>query len=375
MKIKNLINTIRSLHGTNDFIPLHEPRFRGREKEYLNDTIDSTFVSSVGEYVDKVEGRLAEITGTGKAAAVVNGTAGLQVALRVAGVNAGDEVLTQALTFVATTNAIAYNGAEPVFLDVDRDTMGLSPDAVKNWLTEFAEKRKDGTYNKKTGKRISACMPMHTFGFMCRIDEIVKICDQWDIPVVEDAAEALGSKFKGKSAGSFGKTGVFSFNGNKIITSGGGGVVVSQNPKYAERVKFLTTTAKKPHTYEYIHEELGYNFRMPNVNAALLTAQLESLDDFIRSKKKLYEEYRNTLESVVEIPKDTEWNYWLMSIKAENKEERDLILKETNKQAVMTRPIWQLMYKLPMYAKCQRDDQKNAEFLEDRIINIPSSAR
>jgi aminotransferase in exopolysaccharide biosynthesis len=373
---KHLIDTIRTAHRVSkDFIPLHEPRFRGKEKQYLNDTIDSTFVSSVGEYVDKVEDIISRISNTNKAAAVVNGTSGLQVALRVAGVKQGDEVLTQALTFVATANSIVYNGAKPVFLDVDIDTMGLSPKSLRSWLDEFGEKREGGVYNKSTGRRISACMPMHTFGFMCRIDEIVEVCGEWGIPVVEDAAEALGSSYKSKSAGAWGEMGVFSFNGNKIITSGGGGVVVSSEPKWAERVKYLTTTAKKPHTYEYIHDELGYNFRMPNLNAALLTAQLENLADYIKSKKALYNEYKQGLEGLVDIPENTEWNYWLISLKAENKEERDLLLKETNGSGVMTRPIWQLMYRLPMYSDCQRDDQRNAQFLEERIINIPSSVR
>ncbi|WP_020536118.1 LegC family aminotransferase [Lewinella cohaerens] len=376
MEPKEIIQTIRTIHEMEEgFIPLHEPRFWGKEKAYLNATIDSTFVSSVGQYVDQVEEMLAKMTQTRKCAAVVNGTSALQVALRVAGVNVGEEVLTQALTFVATANAIAYNGAHPVFLDVDIDTMGLSATALETWLIANAEKRETGAFNKQTNRRIAACLPMHTFGFMCRMDKIMEVCDAWNIPVVEDAAEALGSQYRGQCAGSWGMMGAFSFNGNKIITSGGGGAVVSSDPQWAERVKYLTTTAKKPHTYEYIHEEMGYNFRMPNLNAALLVAQLEQLDTFITSKKNLFEAYRTKLDSVVDIPEGTEWNHWLISLELENKEERDAVLAATNEEGVMTRPIWQLMYRLPMYGHCQRDDQKNAEFLEERIINIPSSAR
>jgi len=375
----NAVSVIRNQFDTVDFIPLHVPQFWGNEKKYLLDTIDSTFVSSVGAYVDRVEEQIAQLTSVARATAVVNGTAGLQVALRIAGVMPGDEVLTQALTFVATANAIAYNHATPIFLDVDHDTMGLSPIAVRAFLEEFGELREKGCFNKKTDKRISACMPMHTFGFMCRIDEIVAICAEWGIPVVEDAAEALGSSYKNRSAGTFGQTGVFSFNGNKIITSGGGGVIVSSDPHFAARAKYLTTTAKIPHKWEYVHDELGYNFRMPNLNAALLSAQLEQFDAYKASKRELFEAYKADFQStglqLVPIPENTDWNYWLISVMLENKEQRDEFLKDTNDQGVMTRPIWQLMYRLPMYAGCQRDGQSNAEYLEERIVNIPSSAR
>ena len=373
------INFIRDNFDTNDFIPLHVPHFAGNEKKYLLDTIDSTFVSSVGAYVDRFEEMMQGITQTKKATAVVNGTSGIQVALRLGGVKSGDEVLTQALTFVATANAIAYNGAKPVFLDVDLDTMGLSPAAIKNFLEEYGELREDGCYNKKTGNRISACLPMHTFGFPVQIDELIKICDYWKIPVVEDAAESLGSEFNGKPTGSFGDLGVFSFNGNKIVTCGGGGAIVSNNIELGEKAKYLTTTAKKPHPYEYYHDELGYNFRMPNLNAALACAQLENLNDFLKSKRNLAESYNRFFKDQdvkfrTEMP-NTKANYWLMCVELENKEQRDLFLKKTNDARVMTRPIWQLMYKLPMYKDCFRDEQVNAEFLEDRIVNIPSSVK
>ena len=321
---------------------------------------------------------MQELTQTPKAVAVVNGTAALQVALRLAGVKAGDEVLTQALTFVATANAIAYNQAHPVFLDVDRDTMGLSPDALTAFLETHAEKRENGAYNKTTQRRIAACLPMHTFGLMCRIEAIVEICAEWNIPVVEDAAEALGSSSNEKAAGSFGLLGTFSFNGNKIVTCGGGGAIVSNDVELGQQGKYLTTTAKVPHAWEYVHDELGYNFRMPNLNAALACAQLEQLDMFIEQKKKLFEQYCSFFEgSEINLKQplpDTTSNHWLMALELPDREARDAFLRATNEAGVMTRPIWQLMYKLPMYADCQRDSQQNAEYLEDRIVNIPSSA-
>ena len=382
MKTDTFNSFVRDLYQRKDkFVPLHVPVFNGNEKEYLLETIDSTFVSSVGKFVDQVESFLADYTKTSKGVAVVNGTAAIQVALRLVGVSPGDEVITQALTFIATANSIAYNGAKPVFVDVDKDTMGLSPRALEAFLEEYGEKRDQGVYNRKTGKRISAVLPMHTFGFMCRISEIQTICNEWGIPCVEDAAEALGSQSEGKSAGSFGSLGAFSFNGNKIITAGGGGVIVSNDIELGIRAKHLTTTAKRPHSFQYFHDELGYNFRMPNVNAALLLAQLEKLEEYRIAKSSVYREYQNFFKTnfkdaqLMPIPETTsKWNYWLMSVQLENREARDAFLNATNSQGVMTRPIWQLMYKLPMYSDCQRDDQLNAESLEDTIVNIPSSA-
>lgn len=377
--INTAISFIKEQYKTENFIPLHVPHFGGNEKKYLIETIDSTFVSSVGAYVDQFELMMQNITQTQKAVAVVNGTAAIQVGLRLIGVKAGDEVLTQALTFVATANAIAYQNATPVFLDVDLDTMGLSPKAVELFLEEFGDLREDGCYNKKTEKKISACLPMHTFGFPVHLNEIIEICDRWKIPVLEDAAESLGSKYKGKSTGSFGKLSAFSFNGNKIVTCGGGGAIVTNDLELGQKGKYLTTTAKIPHPYEYVHDEMGYNFRMPNLNAALACAQLEQLDNFLQNKRKLANEYKtffasNGIKFRTETP-DTEANYWLMCVELENKAERDLFLKSTNECDVMTRPIWQLMYRLPMYSNCQKDKQLNAEFLEERIVNIPSSVR
>ena len=374
-----VIGFIKDQFDRKAFIPLHEPRFLGNEKKYVVDTLDSTFVSSVGAYVDKFEVMMSSISGTNKSVAVVNGTSALQVALRLSGVSAGDEVITQALTFVATINAIIYNGAAPIFIDVDIDTMGLSPNAVEAFLEDFGEMREGVCYNKKTNKKIAACMPMHTFGFPVRLHELLKVCKKWNIPLVEDAAEAIGSEYNSKPIGSFGKLGVFSFNGNKIVTSGGGGAIVTNDVELGIKAKHLTTTAKVPHPFEYVHDEIGYNFRMPNLNAALACAQLEQLSMFIDNKRNLAHEYYSFFKSKginfrLELP-NTKANYWLMCVELENKNERDFFLKETNENGLMTRPIWQLIFKSPIYSSYQRDAQTNAIYLEDRIVNIPSSVR
>lgn len=377
--INKFTSFVREQYRTENFIPLHEPRFRGNEKAYLLDTIDSTFVSSVGAYVDEFELKMEGYTGATKAVAVVNGTSALQVALRLVGVSKGDEVITQALSFIATANAISYNNAIPVFLDVDLDTMGLSPDAVRNFLENYAELKEDGSYNKSTGNRISACVPMHTFGFPVHLDELITLCNKWKIPVVEDAAESLGSYYKERHTGTFGQVGCFSFNGNKTITCGGGGALVTNDLTLGTQAKYLTTTAKRPHPYEFFHDELGYNYRMPNLNAALACAQMEMLESFLADKRKLADEYADFFKSIgvnfrTEI-NDTKANYWLMCVELNDKSERDHFLQETNEQKIMTRPIWTLTYKLPMYQHCYHDEQVNAEFLEQRIVNIPSSVR
>ena len=379
ISIQNTISFIQDIYKTKDVIPLHAPNFNGNEKKYLLNTIDSTYVSSVGPYVNQFEEMISSITKTKKAIAVVNGTAGIQVALRLVGVNNGDEVITQALTFVATANAITYNNATPIFLDVDIDTMGLSPKAVSEFLTEFGVLREEGCFNKISGRKISACLPMHTFGFPVHMDELKEICDSWKIPIVEDAAESLGSEYKNKPTGSIGDAGVFSFNGNKILTSGGGGAIVTNNILIGEKGKHITTTAKVSHDFEFYHDELGFNYRMPNLNAALACAQLEQLDSFLFNKRKLAKDYNYFFKAErinfrTETPQ-TKANYWLMCVELENKEYRDLFLKQTYKSNIMTRPIWQLMFRLPMYKSCQRDNQLNAIFLEERIVNIPSSVK
>lgn len=373
------VDFIKSQFKTEEFIPLHVPHFGGNEKKYLLETIDSTFVSSVGAFVDQFERMMEDITSAQKGIAVVNGTAGLQVALRLAGVSNGDEVLTQGLTFVATANSIAYNNAHPVFLDVDLDTMGLSPEAVSNFLDENAEMRDGICFNKTTNRKIAACMPMHTFGFPVHMDELLFVCNKYNIPVVEDAAESLGSYYKEKHTGTLGKLGAFSFNGNKVVTSGGGGAIITNDEEVGIKAKHLTTTAKKPHPYEFYHDELGYNYRMPNLNAALACAQLEQLNSLLENKRQLATEYASYFATqginFRQELENTKANYWLMCIELENKIDRDLFLKFSNENNVMSRPIWQLMHRLPMYNHCQRDEQKNALFLEERIVNIPSSAR
>jgi aminotransferase in exopolysaccharide biosynthesis len=376
---KDFIEASFEWYGNPEAVNLHEPRFGKTDKAYVLDAIDSTFVSSVGPYVDKVELALAQLCDTKKAVAVVNGTAALQVALRLVGVKAGEEVLTQSLSFVATANAIAFNFAKPIFIDVNLSTMSLCPIALRVFLESEAEARVEGCFNKKTGKRIAACVPMHTFGFMAQMDEITRICEQWNIAVVEDAAEALGSSYKGQKAGSIGDIAAISFNGNKIITAGGGGSITTNNEHLAKKAKHLTTTAKVAHTFDYVHDELGYNFRMPNLNAALLFAQIARLPDYISQKKALYDHYSTIFKGsdaiIKPIPENTDWNYWLSSIQLSNREERDAFLAFTNENKVRTRPIWELLYRLQMYKDCQRDDQKNAQYLADRIVNLPSSPK
>lgn len=378
-KYFEIVDFIKKQFDNKDFIPLHEPKFFGNEKKYVVDAINSTYVSSVGSYVDDFELMMSAISQTSKSVAIVNGTSALQVALRLVGVSYGDEVITQGLTFIATANAIIYNGASPIFIDVDFDTMGLSPSSVESFLEEFGEMRDGFCYNKKTNKKIAACLPMHTFGFPVHLNELIKVCDKWNIPVVEDAAEAIGSKYFSKSVGGVGKIGVFSFNGNKLVTSGGGGAIVTNDIDLGIKAKHLTTTAKIPHPYEYIHDEIGYNFRMPNLNAALACAQLEQLDSFLQNKRSLAHQYKNYFDSKgikfrTELP-NTKANYWLMCLELENKSERDSFLNFTNSNKVMTRPIWQLLFKSSLYSSFQRDSQKNAVYLEERIVNIPSSVR
>lgn len=379
MKARNFNSLVRSITNDQEIVGLHPPLFLGNEKRYINETIDSTYVSSVGKFVDKFEKSISSLTSSKYSIATVNGTSAIQIALILGNVKQNDEVLTQALSFVATSNAISYLKAKPVFIDVDIDTMGMSPLALESFLEEFGEKRETGTYNKLTGRKISACLPMHTFGFMCRIDEIKMICFKWKINLVEDSAEALGSQYKGKYSGTFGLLSAYSFNGNKIITSGGGGCITTQDEGLFKKAKHITTTAKISENYEYIHDEVGYNYRMPNINAALACAQLESFQDIIKNKKKLHKFYAEELPSIgiklASIPKETTWNYWLIPIILESKKDRDLFLKQTNKDKILTRPIWRLLYKLPMYSECQKDSQQNALLLESKIVNIPSNVR
>lgn len=387
---KAFIDFVRSTYNTSEgFIPLHEPRFGGNEKKYLIECIDSTFVSSVGKFVTQFEQMVAEYTGAKYAVAAVNGTAALHIALLLAGVKQGDEVITQPLTFIATANAISYCGANPLFIDVDRDTMGLSPTKLSEHLKKFTYTVEDAegrhTYNTLTHRRIKACVPMHTFGHPCRIDEIIEVCNEYHIEVVEDAAESLGSYYKGKHTGTFGKFGTLSFNGNKTITTGGGGMIITDNEELAKKAKHITTTAKVPHKWEYVHDMIGYNYRLTNLAAALGVAQMEQLPGFIKAKRELAEKYKAffslsntavTLNSILHFitePENAQSNYWLNALLLENRKQRDEFLEYTNNNGIMTRPIWELMNRLPMFKDCQKGDLSNAEWLADRVVNIPSS--
>ena len=374
----DVISFIQDLYPKNKSIPLHEPIFSGNEKKYLNECIDSTFVSSVGRFVDEFEEKIARYIGSKYAVATSNGTSALHVALLLANVERNDEVITQPLTFVATCNAVSYCGAHPIFIDVDKDTMGLSPSALKFFLENNTTVKNQQCTNNETGKVIKACVPMHTFGHPCRIDEIKEICDKHHVFLIEDAAESAGSAYKGRHTGTFGQIGVMSFNGNKIVTAGGGGCIVTNDKTLAKKAKHLTTTAKVQHKWNFSHDMVGYNYRMPNLNAALLVAQLENLDNFVSSKRNLanvYETFFNSTNYVfVKELMDSKSNYWLNSILLKNKQQRDEFLNETNSNGVMTRPIWTLMNKLPMFKHAQCGDLKNSEWLEDRVVNIPSSA-
>lgn len=379
MQLAEITSFIKSQFPKKDFVSLHEPIFVGNEKKYVMDAIDSTFVSSVGRYVDRFEKEFAACVGSKYAVATVNGTAALHISLLLAGVEQGDEVITQPLTFVATANAISYCGAKPVFVDVDLDTLGLSPVSLSKFLESSCELAEGKCINKNTKKEIKACVPMHTFGHPCKIAEIKEICDKWHIALIEDAAESLGSYYGGKHTGTYGKLGVFSFNGNKIVTSGGGGAIVTDDESLAKRAKHITTTAKIPHSWEFGHDEIGYNYRMPNLNAALLVAQLEQLDNFLESKRILASEYEAFFKDrdikFIQEPKNSQSNFWLQAVLLHDKVQRDEFLKFTNANGVMTRPIWRLMNELEMFQDCQCASLENAKYLEERVVNIPSSVR
>lgn len=377
---EKVISFIHDIYGTQDFVPLSVPKFSGNEKKYLEECIDTTFVSSVGKFVDRFELDMATYTGAKKAVVCVSGTNALHMAMILVGVERDDEVLTQALTFIATCNAISYIGAHPVFIDVDKETMGLSPIAVKNWLVRNTEIKNGQCYNKNTGRKVKVCIPMHTFGHPVYIEELIHVCEEYHIDVIEDAAESIGSLYKGKHTGTFGKVGAISFNGNKTITTGGGGMMLFNDEELAAKAKHLTTQAKVPHRWEFRHDQIGYNYRMPNINAALGCAQLEKLDNYIKSKRKVAEEYTDFFKNVNDIdffvePKNCFSNYWLNAVLLRNKEAQLAFLQETNDHGVMTRPIWELMTRLPMFEYCENDGLENTVWFADRVVNIPSSVR
>lgn len=376
----DITNFIHQLYGTDDFVPLHAPLFIGNEKKYLNECIDTTYVSSVGKFVDRFEEEIAAYTGAKKAVVCVSGTNALHMAMMLVGVERDDEVLTQALTFIATCNAISYIGAHPVFIDVDKETLGLSPNAVKVWLQKNAEIKNGTCYNKNTGRRIKVCIPMHTFGHPVKIDELAEICKEWHIELVEDAAESLGSFYKGQHTGTFGRVSAISFNGNKTITTGGGGMLLFQDEELGKFAKHLTTQAKVPHRWAFIHDHIGYNYRMPNINAALGCAQLENLERYVEDKRNTAKRYKEFFANMPDITffselADSRSNYWLNVVLLDDKASQQEFLEYTNDHGVMTRPVWELMNRLDMFKHCETDGLKNTEWLADRIVNIPSSVR
>lgn len=377
---EDIIQFIRSVfQEPKGFIPLHAPKFVGREKEFVTKAIETTFVSSVGEYVTALEHAICEYTGSKYAVATANGTAALHVALVMSGAMSGDEVITQALSFVATANAITYTNAKPVFVDIDRKTLGMSAMALEAFLQSTAEVHDDHCYNVISGNRLLACVPMHSFGFPCDIEKISRLCKKYKIALIEDAAESLGSSIKAQHTGTFGKAGIISFNGNKTITSGGGGVVLTKDALFAKHIRHITTTAKVPHKWEYHHDQIGYNYRMPNLNAALACAQLENLPQIISSKRKLAAEYKAFFDALdirfVTERKGTNANYWLNCLLLKNKHERDAFLTYSNEKGVMTRPAWEPLNRLKMFANCHADSLENTAWLAERLVCIPSSPR
>lgn len=381
LNVDNVLNSLRQvLPNDKNFIPLHEPNFSGNEWKYVKDCIDTGWVSSVGEYVNLFEQKLAEFTGIKYAIAAVNGTAALHIALKLVGVEPKDEVLMPSLTFVATANAVAYCEAVPHFVECTEETLGLDPVKLAEYLSEVSEIRNNQCFNKATGRRIKAVVPMHTFGHPVDLDNLKEVCNEYFLELVEDMAESLGSYYKGRHTGNWGKVSALSFNGNKIITTGGGGAILTNDETIAKLAKHITTTAKVPHPWAFVHDQVGYNYRLPNINAALGCAQLENLPDFIEKKRSLAKRYLGAFEGIEGIkffvePEFASSNYWLntLLIDRENIPCRDKLLAITNENGIMTRPAWTLMHKLPMYKDCPRMDLTVSEDLENRIINIPSS--
>ena len=382
-----LVNDITSvltavLRKGSEPVALHEPLFEGREQEYVKDCIDSGFVSSVGAYVNRFEKNLAQFTGIKFAAAVVNGTSALQISLKLAGVQPEDEVLIPALTFIATANAVSYCGAVPHLVDSEMESLGVDADKLDGYLKEIAKIRNNTCYNKRTGRPIRALIVMHTFGHPVQLEKILRVCADYELKLIEDAAESLGSYYKNTHTGKFGMLSALSFNGNKIVTTGGGGAILCDDEELYRKAKHLTTTAKLPHRWAFVHDEVGYNYRMPNLNAALGCAQLEQLEKFCRLKRALAAEYKNAFLGMPGVsfftePSYARSNYWLNAIilSEENAVLRDTVLDKTNELGIQTRPAWTCMNRLPMFMNCPQMDLSTAQNLEGRIINIPSSAK
>jgi len=376
-----VVDTMEAVLGAETgFLPLHKPTFGGNEGEYVQECIDTEWVSSAGSYVDRFEEDLADYTGAERAVVVVNGTAALHVSLRLAGVTDGDEVVVPALSFVATANAVSYTGATPHFVDSEERTLGLDPEKFGNYLDDIAEVRDETCVNVQTGRPMKAVVPMHAYGHPADLDPLLDVCEEYNLALIEDAAESLGSLYKGQHTGTFGKFGALSFNGNKTITTGSGGAILTDDPKLAGEAKHLTTVAKKDHPWEYVHDRVGYNYRMPNLNAALGCAQLDQLPGFLKRKRQLADRYRSAFADVegisfFEEPEDARSNYWLnvLLLEEEKQEQRDAVLEVTNDAGFGTRPTWQLLSSLPMYEDCPRMDLSTARSLERRLINIPST--
>lgn len=375
----DIIDFIKQQYPGKAHIPLHEPLFIGNERKYVLDCIDSTFVSSVGAYVDRFERMMSDYTGAKYAVAVVNGTSALHISMVLAGVGRNDLVITQPLSFIATCNAISYTGAEPLFLDVDKTTLGLSANALQSFLERETVIQNGACIHYKTGKRIKACIPMHTFGHPAEVDTIADLCEAHNIVLIEDAAESIGSYYKGKHTGRFGLMGAFSFNGNKTITCGGGGAIITDDEVLAKKAKHITTQAKVPHAWEFSHDMVGYNYRMPNINAALACAQMEQLSEFLSNKRATANAYKNFFASTnvqfVEEPPHAQSNYWLNALLFSDRAQRDAFLKFSNEAGVMARPAWTLMNKLPMFNHALSGHLPNAIDIENRLVNIPSSVR
>jgi aminotransferase in exopolysaccharide biosynthesis len=370
---------IKSLYPARDPVLLHCPEFLGNEKRYLAECIDTKYVSYVGRFVADMENKIKELTGAKHAVALVNGTAALHMLLLAVGIQPGDEVITQSLSFAATAAAIVHANGTPVFVDVERETLGMSPESLKAFLTENAEVRNGVCINKKTGKPIKAVIPMHTFGHPVRIDTIQQICAEYNLLLIEDAAESLGSYYQGKHTGTFGKAAILSFNGNKLVTTGGGGMVITDDEVIANRVRYISTTAKRPHRWEFYHDEVGYNLRMPSVNAAIGLAQFEYLDTILANKRETANHYQQFFDSInvpfITEPENARSNYWLNAILFPDRNRRDTFLEYSNDNGVQTRPAWTLLHTLPPYQHCQHTEMPNAEYFAERLVNIPSSVR
>jgi aminotransferase in exopolysaccharide biosynthesis len=376
---KNIVTYIKTLYPKQNPVLLHCPEFLGNEKKYLAECIDTKYVSYVGHFVADMENKIKEITGAQYAVAMVNGTAALHILLLAVGIQPGDEIITQSLSFAATAAAIVHANGTPVFVDVERDTLGISPESLKNFLLKNTEIKNGICINRKTGKHIKAVIPMHTFGHPVKVDAIQKICEEYSLMMIEDAAESLGSFYQGKHTGTFGKAAILSFNGNKLVTTGGGGMVITDDEAIANRVRYISTTAKRPHRWEFYHDEVGYNLRMPSVNAAIGLAQLEYFGMILANKRETARLYQQFFDSInikyIKEPEYARSNYWLNAIVFDNKKQRGEFLEYSNDNGVQTRPAWTLLHTLPPYQHCQHTDTPNAEYFADCLVNIPSSVR